>query len=92
MSADDPEAPTTITKRFNYPALTGGKVKGSLVIDAGSVESLDPTKQPLGAAPGAGAAPVAPAPADGTNPTAGTSPPTRPRAPSRTARPRTSSW
>ncbi len=72
MLADDPEAPTTITKRFNYPVLTGGKVKGSLVIDAGSVESLDPTK-PLGAAPGAGAAPVAPAPADGTNPTAGTS-------------------
>ncbi len=72
MLANDPEAPTTITKRFNYPVLTGGKVKGSLVIDAGSVQSLDPTK-PLGATPNAGAAPVAPAPADGTNPVAGTS-------------------
>ena len=72
MLANDPEAPTTITKRFNYPVLTGGKVKGSLVLDAGSVQSLDPTK-PLGATPGAGAAPVVPAPADGTNPVAGTS-------------------
>ena len=31
MLADDPEAPTTIKKRFNYPPLTGGRVTGSVV-------------------------------------------------------------
>ncbi len=41
MLDSDPEAPTTIEKRFNYPALTGGKVKGSLVLDGGSVQSTD---------------------------------------------------
>jgi acyl-homoserine lactone acylase PvdQ len=42
MLADDPEAPTTIRKRFNYPTLTGGRVTGSLVVDPGSVQSFDP--------------------------------------------------
>lgn len=38
----DPEAPTTLEERFEYPALTGGDVTGSVVIDAGSIESFDP--------------------------------------------------
>jgi acyl-homoserine lactone acylase PvdQ len=42
MLADDPEAPTTIDKRFNYPPLTGGAVTGSVVLDAGSIQSIDP--------------------------------------------------
>jgi acyl-homoserine lactone acylase PvdQ len=42
MLADDPEAPTTIRKRFNYPPLTGGRVTGSLVVDPGSVQAFDP--------------------------------------------------
>ena len=39
----DPEAPTTIERRFNYPVKTGGKVKGSVVLDADSVVSDDPS-------------------------------------------------
>jgi acyl-homoserine lactone acylase PvdQ len=42
MLADDPEAPTTIDKRFNYPPLTGGPVTGSVVLDPGSIQSIDP--------------------------------------------------
>ena len=42
MLADDPEAPTTIEKRFNYPPVTGGPVKGSVTIDPGSIENIDP--------------------------------------------------
>jgi acyl-homoserine lactone acylase PvdQ len=42
MLADDPEAPTTITRRFDYPVLTGGPVTGSVVLDAGSIQSIDP--------------------------------------------------
>jgi acyl-homoserine lactone acylase PvdQ len=42
MLFDDPEAPTTLTKRYNYGPLTGGAVRGSVVIDAGSVVALDP--------------------------------------------------
>ena len=42
MLADDPEAPTTIKKRFNYPPLTGGRVTGSVVVDPGSVQAFDP--------------------------------------------------
>jgi hypothetical protein len=42
MLLDDPEAPTTITRRFSYPPLTGGAVKGSVVLDAGSIQNLDP--------------------------------------------------
>jgi acyl-homoserine lactone acylase PvdQ len=45
MLADDPEAPTTITRTFRYPPLTGGPVKGSVVLDAGSIQSIDP-RQP----------------------------------------------
>lgn len=50
MPTDDPEAPTTLEERFDYPALTGGEVTGSVPIDAGSVISLDPT-EPAEAAP-----------------------------------------
>ncbi len=42
MLSDDPEAPTTIKKRFNYPPRTGGRVTGSVVVDPGSVEAFDP--------------------------------------------------
>lgn len=42
MMFDDPEAPTTITRRFEYPVLTGGPVTGSIPIDEGSIVSLDP--------------------------------------------------
>src|SRR6185295_11911541 len=42
MLADDKEAPTTIKKRFNYPPLTGGPVRGSVVLDANSIQSLNP--------------------------------------------------
>ncbi len=42
MLANDPEAPTTIKRRFDYPVMTGGKVKGSVVLDADSVQSDDP--------------------------------------------------
>jgi acyl-homoserine lactone acylase PvdQ len=42
MLADDPEAPTTIDKRFNYPPLTGGRVRGSVVVDPGSIQSINP--------------------------------------------------
>jgi acyl-homoserine lactone acylase PvdQ len=42
MPFDDPEAPTTIEERFDYGTFTGGDVTGSVVIDAGSLVSLDP--------------------------------------------------
>ena len=42
MLADDPEAPTTISRRFDYGPLTGGKVKGSVVLDPGSIQPFDP--------------------------------------------------
>ncbi len=45
MLAEDPEAPTTITRRFKYGPLTGGPVKGSVILDAGSIQSIDP-RQP----------------------------------------------
>ncbi len=41
MRVDDPEAPTTIEERFDYGVFTGGEVTGSVVIDEGSVESID---------------------------------------------------
>jgi hypothetical protein len=50
MLADDPEAPTTIARRFRYGPLTGGKVRGSVVIDPGSIEEVDPTRGAVGAA------------------------------------------
>jgi acyl-homoserine lactone acylase PvdQ len=45
MLADDPEAPTTIQRRFDYGPRTGGSVTGSVVVDPGSIQSLDP-RQP----------------------------------------------
>jgi acyl-homoserine lactone acylase PvdQ len=42
MLADDPEAPTTINRTFDYPVKTGGGTKGSLVLDADSIVSDDP--------------------------------------------------
>ncbi len=45
MLADDPEAPTTITRKFKYGPLTGGPVTGSVVLDPGSIQSIDP-RQP----------------------------------------------
>jgi acyl-homoserine lactone acylase PvdQ len=50
MLLDDPEAPTTITTRFRYGPLTGGKVKGSVTIDAGSIDPLDPRESGAAAA------------------------------------------
>jgi acyl-homoserine lactone acylase PvdQ len=44
MLLDDPEAPTTISQEFDYGPLTGGKVRGSVTIDAGSIQSTDPTR------------------------------------------------
>jgi acyl-homoserine lactone acylase PvdQ len=41
MQTDDPEAPTTIEERFEYPTLTGGEVTGSVIIDEGSLVSTD---------------------------------------------------
>ena len=51
MPSDDPEAPTTLEERFEYGALTGGAVTGSVVIDEGSVISLDPRDPAEGSAP-----------------------------------------
>jgi len=50
MLADDPEAPTTINRRFKYPPLTGGPVTGSVVVDAGSIQSINPRVPPAMAA------------------------------------------
>ena len=51
MPYDDPEAPTTIDERFEYGALTGGEVTGSVTIDEGSIISLDPRDPVEGSAP-----------------------------------------
>lgn len=42
MLFNDPEAPTTISTRFEYGPMTGGAVTGSVVIDAGSIIDIDP--------------------------------------------------
>ena len=42
MLADDPEAPTTTDRRFDYGPLTGGQVRGSVKIDPGSIQNVDP--------------------------------------------------
>ena len=43
MEANDPDAPVTTHKYFSYPTLTGGKVRGSVVIDPGSIQlATDP--------------------------------------------------
>ncbi|HYI36984.1 MAG TPA: penicillin acylase family protein, partial [Thermoleophilaceae bacterium] len=44
MLADDPEAPTTISKTFKYGPRTGGKLRGSVVPDAGTLRPFDPLK------------------------------------------------
>ena len=51
LSWDDPEAPTTIDERFEYPALTGGDVTGSVPVDAGSLVSFDPREPAQGSIP-----------------------------------------
>lgn len=50
MLADDPEAPTTIDRRFSYKPITGGPVTGSVTLDADSIESIDPRQSPAEAA------------------------------------------
>ena len=60
MLADDPEAPTTIRRRFNYGPRTGGRVTGSVVVDPGSIQSLDPRQPGAAAAPTTAASAAAP--------------------------------
>jgi penicillin amidase len=58
MLADDPEAPTTIKRPFHYGPFTGGKVRGSVILDPGSIQSFNPRQSPGGpAAANAAAAP-----------------------------------
>lgn len=42
MLANDPEAPTTTDRRFRYGPLTGGRVRGSVALDPGSVQETNP--------------------------------------------------
>jgi len=49
MMFNDPEAPTTLQRRFDYGPLTGGAVRGSVVLDPDSIVSLDP-RQPTATA------------------------------------------
>jgi acyl-homoserine lactone acylase PvdQ len=42
MLFEDPEAPTTIGRTFDYGTYTGGQVTGSVAIDEGSIVSFDP--------------------------------------------------
>ena len=44
MEADDPDAPTTIRRRFDYGQSSGHPTPGSLLVDPGSVVSLDVTQ------------------------------------------------
>src|SRR5690606_27638472 len=50
MLFDDREAPTTTNRRFPYGPLTGGRVKGSVVVDPDSIVALNP-RQPTATAP-----------------------------------------
>lgn len=50
MLAEDPEAPTTTDRRFNYRPLTGGPVTGSVKLDADSIVSIDPRQSSAQAA------------------------------------------
>jgi hypothetical protein len=59
MLSDDPEAPTTTDRRFDYGPLTGGRVTGAVTVDAGSITSLDPRNPGSAAAPAAAPAPAA---------------------------------
>lgn len=52
LQTDDPEAPTTLEERFDYGTFTGGEVTGSVVIDEGSIISLDPRDPQPGSTPG----------------------------------------
>ena len=63
MLFNDPEAPTTITKPFNYPVLTGGPVTGSATIDEGSINDFDPREGPTPTASATAAPARVPAPA-----------------------------
>jgi acyl-homoserine lactone acylase PvdQ len=62
MLADDPEAPTTISRRFDYGPLTGGRVRGSVLLDAGSIVPFDPREGPAPTADPAAAEASAPPP------------------------------
>ena len=46
MLADDPEAPTTTTRRYNYGPLTGGTVTGSVVARSGLHPEHRPARVP----------------------------------------------
>jgi acyl-homoserine lactone acylase PvdQ len=47
MLADDPDAPTTIDRRFSYGPRTGGEVRGSVVLDPDSIVPVpDPSEAP----------------------------------------------
>ena len=48
MLFNDPEAPTTTNRTFDYGEFTGGRVTGAVSIDEGSIVSLDP-RQPAAA-------------------------------------------
>lgn len=73
MLFSDPEAPTTITRTFDYGPLTGGPVTGSAVIDEGSIVSFDPREGPTPTpeAPGSVSAFKVPSGDDPTYPAAG---------------------
>ncbi|HEX4901955.1 MAG TPA: penicillin acylase family protein, partial [Acidimicrobiales bacterium] len=58
LQTDDPEAPTTVEERFEYGTLTGGDVVGSVVLDPGSITSLDPREPVAGAVPAVEAQPA----------------------------------
>lgn len=62
MLFDDPEAPTTISARFEYGPITGGDVTGAAVIDSGSIISLDPRSFELNQVEQAGLVPAADTP------------------------------
>ena len=55
MLFGDPEAPTTINRRFDYGVSTGGPVTGSARIDEGSIVSLDPRQRAAASSAPAGA-------------------------------------
>ena len=95
MLFGDPEAPTTITKRFDYGIYTGGRVTGSVPIDTGSIVSLDPRQSAPVAAPASLPAPkprARPCARPRHRSRAATNRPTRPPGRCRGRRRRTSSW
>jgi hypothetical protein len=69
MLSDDPEAPTTTRRKYDYGPLTGGDVTGSVTVDAGSIVPLDPRG---GVAPPADLAPAPAAEASPVSTGAGT--------------------